>query len=154
MATIASIEPCDVGEADRQVADQGGAVLAPALARVAATPVMPAPRSRCVRCAGVRPPVRPECSPATSFRVVDRFGRLDLLGLDEVVADSSPNQRAAVSHVLVAAAGEVDQEQTPSGPSSRPTSQRAGERVRALDGRDDALGAAEQRERLHRLGRR
>ena len=41
-----------------------------------------------------------------------------------------------------------------SGPSSRPDLHGAGERVRRLDGRDDALGAAEQAERLHRLRRR
>ena len=41
----------------------------------------------------------------------------------------------------------------PSGPSSRARrSQRAGERVRALDRRDDALGPAQQREGVHRLG--
>ena len=30
--------------------------------------------------------------------------------------------------------------------------QRTGDRVRRLDGRDDSLGAAQQRERVHRLG--
>ncbi len=57
----------------------------------------------------------------------------------------------AVCDVLVAAAAEVDQDDRV-GSELAAELQRAGEGVRGLDGRDDALGAAEQAQRLHRLG--
>ena len=65
------------------------------------------------------------------------------------VAEAEPARRRL--DVLVAAAGEVDQQQRVRAqlPAQH---QRTGQRVRRLDRRDDALGAAEQREGLHRLG--
>ena len=72
-------------------------------------------------------------------------------GRDELLVADEPEPLAAVSTSLSPRPDRLTRS-TASGPSSRPTCERAGQRVRALDGRDDALGAAEQRERVHRLG--
>ena len=56
-------------------------------------------------------------------------------------------------HVLVAAAGQVDQDQAVRAEFAADL-QRAGQRVRRLDGRDDALGPAQHREGVHGLRRR
>lgn len=54
-------------------------------------------------------------------------------------------------HVLVAAAGQAHHDHGVR--AELPADlERAGQRVRGLDRRDDALGAAQQRERVHRLG--
>ena len=65
-------------------------------------------------------------------------------------ADHAEPLRRGVD-VLVPATGQVDQDH-PVGPELAAQPQRARDRVRRLDRRDDALGAAEQRERVHRLG--
>src|SRR5260221_10077408 len=53
-------------------------------------------------------------------------------------------------HVLVAAAGQVHQQQRV-GAELRSELERPGQRVRGLDRRDDPLGAAQRGERAHRL---
>src|SRR5262249_47797144 len=66
-----------------------------------------------------------------------------------IASDSEPGGRRG--HVLVAAAGQVDQDQAVRAELAA-QQHRAGQRVRGLDGRDDALGAAQRREALHRVG--
>ena len=64
---------------------------------------------------------------------------------------SSPNHSRGGVHVLVAPPGQADQ-QGRVRPELTGHLLRSGERMGALDGGDDALGAGEQRHRVHRLG--
>ena len=66
-------------------------------------------------------------------------------------SSSRPNHFAAVSTSLSPRPDRFTTMIAPA-PSSAPSFERTGDGVRRLDGRDDALGAAQQRERVHRLG--
>ena len=93
-----------------------------------------------------RPSAR-ACSKSSSILLIPRCPSSMAAG-----PSSRPNHSAAVCDVLVAAAGQVDQDRPASGPSSvRRATQRAGQGMRGLDRGDDALGAAQQLERRHRL---
>ncbi len=111
--------PVHVGEPGRQVADQRGAALGPALLEGGRTLMPAAPR--CSR--------RPSGSRSRRDRSTRRRCVTSLSPRPERLTRIVDARRLACAE-----------------------RQRAGERVRALDRRDDPLGAAEQRERLHRLG--
>ena len=127
IARIAAIDVVDVGEAGRQVADERG----PALGAGGREDLADAHRAL---------PVAP--APSALVRLDDALG----LRRDEVRARHQPEPPGGGVDVLVAAAGEVDQDDRVRAEPAA-LAERAGERVGALDRRDDALGAAEQRGR-------
>ena len=118
MALMAAMEPSTLGIADGQVADEGGPALGPA------------------RLDGVAPTLT-ACTPIA-------LGARRRRPRASASSSSSPNQAAAVCDVLVAAAGEVDQQDGVAAELAADL-HGAGQGVRGLDGGDDALGAAEQR---------